>query len=249
MFYSQLLTSKKFLTLRRTYSDMIEIFYYTFVDSSMHDYLSINSNFIELTHKYQYFVLVSGQKDGQLYVDYLKTILGPKTIYIHSDKNAMTYKFNLFRKYLEEHHAVYCSGVFCKIDVDLIHYNVSKFHEKLMALFSADQNLHVGIPNNIWLDGKDKKLIRGGLNAVHYKSIMRCGPLPEDYRPFEFDAVFSDYLAQTNITHFYLETFVESPTADSTVFATHIVKGSKGSKKDGAVKKLLQSMLEQNIKI
>lgn len=248
MFLTQLSSQTSKLKLRMSRPIVIApVCYYTFLDESMDYYTAINSNFIALTHKHQYFVLVSGQKDGKPYSDFLKTILGPNTVYIESDQNKMTRKFNLFREYLITHRDQYYNYVFCKIDTDLVHYNSDKFQQTISEIFSNKKNVYVGVESTAFLDGKYLKYVRGGLNAIHYESIIKCPRLPEDYKPFEFDIIFSNKLMECGVQLHHLKTFSENPQLDLGKYATHIVKGIV--KKDKQVNGFLQQLSEKNIAI
>lgn len=219
------------------------VVYYTFLDACMDYYTSINTNFIELTHKYQYFVLVSGTKDDQPYADFLRTILGPHTIYIESDQNKMTRKFNLFREYLIANQDTYKNSVFCKIDTDLVHYRSQEFQAIMRHLFNYDQRLFVGIQG--W-----GKYLRGGLNAIHYQSIVNLLPLPEDHDPFEFDVIFSSQLQKQNLVNIYtFPTFEQDGQIAKKYFATHIISQRHNIKKVDQLKSLLQQLQVENITI
>lgn len=159
------------------------IVYYTFLDSSMDFYTKVNTNFIELTHKYNYIVLISGFDNGIPYQDKLSKILGKNTIYIESKKNAFTTKFNLFKKYIIKNKEKYKDSIFCKIDTDLVHYKCEEFHSLLKSKFNDNINYFIGNKKQYW--------IRGGLNAIHFKSIESCPDLPEEnYSTNDLDMIF-----------------------------------------------------------
>jgi len=192
-----------------------QICYYTFLDVSMDAYTSINTNFIELTHKYTYFVLVSGQKGDTSYKQYLSSLLGPKTIFIESQQNSMACKFNLLKQYLEQHKDEYIDAIFCKIDTDLVHYRSEEFQSQIRKIFAKNKNLLVGVENE-W--------IRGGLNAVHVDSILNCPVWSEDYNPFEFDMKFTELLLKNEIKKYNFFTFNQTQVLDVSCFATHVVQ-------------------------
>ena len=192
-----------------------QICYYTFLDVSMDAYTSINTNFIELTHKYTYFVLVSGHKGDTSYKQYLSSILGPKTIFIESQQNSMACKFNLFKQYLEQHKDEYVDTIFCKIDTDLVHYHTEEFQSQMRKIFAKNKNVLVGVDVNY-------AHIRGGLNAVYVDSILNCPVWPEDYHPFEFDSKFTDLLSKNKIKKYNFHTFIQSRKLALDCFATHI---------------------------
>jgi len=201
------------------------IFYYTFLDTSMDYYTSINTNFIELTKMYTYFVLVSGKKDGKPYSEHLKSILGPQTIYIESDENSMVIKFNLFRQYLKIN-TQYNDSIFCKIDTDLVHYNTKKMHDFLRDRFQQNKNLFIGN------QGFGENVIRGGLNAIHYNSIISCGDLSENYNPSEFDEIFSKTLFSNGIKKHVVPLFYQGENINKFLFATHVVNQKLSDKKN-----------------
>lgn len=211
-----------------------QICYYTFLDVSMDDYTSINTNFIELTHKYTYFVLVSGQKGDTSYKQYLSSILGPKTIFVESQQNTMACKFNLFKQYLEQHKDEYVDTIFCKIDTDLVHYRTKKFQSQMRQIFAKNKNVLVGV------DCGPTKHIRGGLNAVHVDSILNCPVWIEDADPLEFDSKFTNQLLKNNIKKFNFFTFNQTEVLDVGCFATHVVtQGLDVEKVDQKVDQLM----------
>ena len=210
-----------------------QIYYYTFLDVSMDAYTSINTNFIELTHKYTYFVLVSGQKGDTSYKQYLSSILGPKTIFIESQQNSMACKFNLFKQYLEQHKAEYVDTIFCKIDTDLVHYRTEEFQSQMLQIFAKNKNVLVGV---------DYGHIRGGLNAVHVDSILNCPVWPEDYHPFEFDIKFTELLLKNKIEKYNFNTFNQTQVLDVSCFATHVVHQRLNGKKVNEIMELLNQL-------
>jgi hypothetical protein len=218
-----------------------QIYYYTFLDVSMDYYTSINTNFIELTHKYTYFVLVSGQKDDTSYKQYLSSLLGPKTIFIESQQNSMAHKFNLLKQYLEQHKAEYIDTIFCKIDTDLVHYRTEEFQSQMRQIFTKNKNVLVGVNNNTH--------IRGGLNAVHVDSILNCPVWPKDYHPFEFDMKFTDLLLKNKIKKYYFDTFNQTQVLDVSCFATHVVNQRLNNKKVDQLMNLLNQLKSLSVVI
>ena len=217
-----------------------QICYYTFLDVSMDAYTSINTNFIELTHKYTYFVLVSGHMGDTSYKQYLSSILGPKTIFIESQQNSMACKFNLLKQYLEQHKAEYIDAIFCKIDTDLVHYRTEEFQSQMRQIFTKNKNVLVGVDND-W--------IRGGLNAVHVDSILNCPVWPEDYRPFEFDVKFTDMLSKNKIKKYCFDTFNQTQVLDVSCFATHVINQRLDNKKVNQLMDLLNQLKSLSVVI
>lgn len=210
-----------------------QICYYTFLDVSMDAYTSINTNFIELTHKYTYFVLVSGQKGDTSYKQYLSSLLGPKTIFIESQQNSMACKFNLLKQYLEQHKDEYIDAIFCKIDTDLVHYRSEEFQSQIRKIFAKNKNVVVGV---------DYGHIRGGLNAVHVDSILNCPVWPEDHNPFEFDIKFTNLLSKNKIQKYHFHTFSQSRKLDLDCFATHVETQRLDDRKMGQVEFLVNQL-------
>lgn len=213
-----------------------QICYYTFLDVSMDAYTSINTNFIELTHKYTYFVLVSGHKGDTSYKQYLSSILGPKTIFVESQQNSMACKFNLFKQHLEQHKAEYVDTIFCKIDTDLVHYHTEEFQSQMRQIFAKNKNVLVGV------DCGHTKHIRGGLNAVHVDSILNCPVWPEDYNPIGFDEKFTELLLKNNIKKLNFFTFNQTEVLDVGCFATHVVTQGLDNRKVDQLMVLLNQL-------
>lgn len=221
-----------------------DIFYYTFLDASMDFYTNINTNFIELTHKNTYFVLCSGEKNGTRYCDLLAGTLGPKTIFLNSEKNSMVCKFNLFKKYLIDHKNIYQNSIFCKIDTDLVHYRCKQFHDLIRLKFENDRSLFIGNENKIGSD----RYIRGGLNAVHFQSLTTCPDLPENHDPREFDLIFSQYLLRSKISKLHnVFLFTQSDRVNSSTFATHIRSQRLSKSKPNELSSLLSQLKTLNL--
>jgi len=219
-----------------------QIYYYTFLDVCMDNYTSINTNFIELTHKYTYFVLVSGQKDDTSYKQYLSSLLGPKTIFIESQQNSMACKFDLLKQYLEQHKAEYIDAIFCKIDTDLVHYRTEKFQSQIRQIFAKNKNVLVGVDS-------ETGHIRGGLNAVHVDSILNCPVWPEDYHPFEFDIKFTELLLKNKIKKYNFNTFNQTHVLDVDCFATHVINQRLSAKKVNQIMELLNQLKSAGVVI